>query len=194
MPVSINIKKTELLSEDKYVLKKVTFERQNRHGKWQTHHNEVYDRGNAATILLYHAVNHTVLLVKQFRLPTYLNGNATGMMIECCAGVMEDESPEACAIREAVEETGYGVETADKIFEAYMSAGSITELVYFFTAKYEETNKVAEGGGLEEEKEDITVMELPFKKALDMIRTGEIKDAKTIMLLQYALINGLMPG
>lgn len=189
MSANIEITRTETLSDNKYPLKKVTFNRRTTGGEQQTQESEVYDMGNAATILLYHVKNKTVILTRQFRIPTYLNGNPTGMLIEACAGKMDDESPEECVRRETEEETGYKAENIQKIFEVYMSAGSVTEMLHFFTGTYSDEKKVSEGGGLKDEQEDIEVLEIPFEKALAMIYNGEIKDAKTIMLLQYAQIH-----
>ena len=183
---------TTVLSDNWYVLRKVTYEFLGRDGKWQQHAREAYDRGNGATILLYNKANQTVILTRQFRMPTYLNGNEDGYMIETCAGLLDKDNPEDCIRKETEEETGYKISAVQKVFEAYMSPGSVTEILYFFTAEYTKDMKVSDGGGLEEETEHIEVLELPFTKALDMVKTGEIKDAKTIMLLQYAQINRLL--
>jgi GDP-mannose pyrophosphatase NudK len=183
---------TTVLSDNWYVLRKVTYEFLGRDGKWQAQSREAYDRGNGATILLYNKANQTVILTRQFRMPTYLNGNEQGYMIETCAGLLDKDNPEDCIRKETEEETGYKISSVQKAFEAYMSPGSVTEILYFFTAEYTKDMKVSDGGGLEEETEHIEVLELPFIKALDMVKTGEIKDAKTIMLLQYAQINGLL--
>jgi GDP-mannose pyrophosphatase NudK len=183
---------TTVLSDNWYVLRKVTYEFLGRDGKWQQHSREAYDRGNGATILLYNKANQMVILTRQFRMPTYLNGNEHGYMIETCAGLLDKDNPEDCIRKETEEETGYKISSVQKAFEAYMSPGSVTEILYFFTAEYTKDMKVSDGGGLEEETEHIEVLELPFTQALDMVKTGEIKDAKTMMLLQYAQINGLM--
>jgi GDP-mannose pyrophosphatase NudK len=183
---------TTVLSDNWYVLRKVTYEFLGRDGKWQQHSREAYDRGNGATILLYNKANQTVILTRQFRMPTYLNGNEQGYLIETCAGLLDKDNPEDCIRKETEEETGYKISSVQKAFEAYMSPGSVTEILYFFTAEYTKDMKVSDGGGLEEETEHIEVLELPFTQALDMVKTGEIKDAKTMMLLQYAQINGLM--
>lgn len=183
--------KIDILSDNWYILKKATFEYRNKSGKWQVQQREAYDRGNGATILLYNRQNKTVVLTRQFRMPTYLNGNDTGMMIEACAGLLDTDSPEECIKREAEEETGYRITEVHKIFEAYMSPGSVTEIIHFFTGEYSREMKVSEGGGLASEHEEIEVLEFPFAEALNMISDSRIKDAKTIMLLQYARINGL---
>lgn len=181
----------QLLSNNWYKLEKLSFEYQRDDGSWETQSREAYDRGNGAAILLYNKKNRTVILTRQFRMPTYINGNDSGMMIEVCAGLLDGDHPEDCIKKETEEETGYKLEKVEKVFESYMSPGSVTEILYFFIGSYEEKMKIGEGGGAEEETENIEVLELDFEKALEMIRTGEIKDAKTIMLLQYAKINGL---
>jgi len=189
---NITILNTEILSNNWYTLKKVTFETNLRNGTTTVQHREAYDRGNGATILLYNKVSKTVILTRQFRLPTFINGNPSGLLIECCAGLLDKDNPEDCIRRETEEETGYRLTAVKKVFEAYMSPGSVTELLYFFVAEYDKNMKVHEGGGIEEEDENIEVLELPFSTALNMIGTGEIKDGKTIMLLQYAAINRLI--
>lgn len=192
MSANVVIQQTKILSDESHPLKKITYEITDRHGKRQTQESEVYERGNASTVFLYNTGKKTVILTRQFRLPTFINGNPDGMLIECCAGMLEEESPEECVKREAIEETGYKAENVQKIFEAYMSAGAVTELLHFFTAQYSEQTRIYEGGGLEAEHEDVDVLELPFEMALAMISSGEIKDAKTIMLLQYAVIHQLL--
>lgn len=183
---------TEILSNNWYTLRKITFDYLKKDGNWQTQTREAYDRGNGAAILLYNKENRTVVLTRQFRMPTYINGNETGMMIEVCAGLLDEHEPEDCIRRETEEETGYKIKDVHKVFEAYMSPGSVTEILYFFTAEFSKEMKMTDGGGLEHEEEDIDVLELPFEQAFSMIGTGEIKDAKTIMLLQYAHINNLL--
>lgn len=188
----ITIQKTELLSDNWYILNKVTFDYQEENSPVETHTREVYDRGNGAAILLYNPIEKNVILTRQFRLPSYLNGNKTGMMIEVCAGLLDQDNPEQCIIRETEEETGYRITAVQKVFETYMSPGAVTEILYLFVGEYNASMKVNEGGGLDTEQEHIEVMELPFDKAYAMIETGEIKDAKTVMLLQYAKINKLI--
>ena len=188
----ITIEKTELLSDNSYLLNKVTYNYQEENKSVETHIREVYDRGNGAAILLYNSSQKTVILTRQFRLPSYLNGNKTGMMIEVCAGLLDQDHPEQCIIRETEEETGYRIAKVQKVFETYMSPGAVTEILYLFVGEYDETMKVHEGGGLDAEQEHIEVMELPFDQVYAMIATGEIKDAKTVMLLQYAKINELV--
>jgi len=182
----------EVLSSNWYTLKKYTFDYQRVDGNWERQSREAYDRGNGAVILLYSRERQMVLLTRQFRMPTYVNGNESGMLIEACAGLLDRDNPEDCIKRETEEETGYKITDVEKIFEAYMSPGSVTEILYFFVAEYSEDMKVSEGGGSAQEQENIEVMELPFQEALYMVKTGEIKDAKTIMLLQYAQLNQLL--
>ena len=185
----ITIQKTELLSNNWYVLNKVTFDYKMEDHDSETQVREVYDRGNGAVILLYNLTKKTVVLTRQFRLPTYLNGNTSGMVIEACAGLLDAENPEECIIRETEEETGYRLSSVKKVFQSYMSPGSVTEILHFFIGEYHPNMKVSEGGGLAEEHENIEVLEYPFNEAYQMIASGEIIDAKTIMLLQYAKIN-----
>lgn len=188
MPEHVNIHKVEVLSDDWYVLKKTTFDYLRHDGTWQRQSRETYDRGNGATILLYNLVKATVILVKQFRFPTYVNGLDDGLLIETAAGLLDDASPEACIKKEVEEETGYQVAHVDKVFEAYMSPGSVTEKLYFFVAEYEAIHH-GEGGGIAEEGEDIEVLELAFDQSMQMVADGTIQDAKTIMLLQYAALH-----
>jgi len=188
----INILQTEILSDNWYTLNKVTYSALKKDGTTETQSREAYDRGNGAVILLYNQLSNTVILTRQFRLPTYINGNETGMLIEACAGLLDNDNPEDCIKRETEEETGYKISRVEKIFEAYMSPGSVTEILYFFIAEYSNEMKITDGGGLEEEGENIEVLELSFEETLKMIDRGEIKDAKTIMLLQHLRIKGIM--
>ncbi|HCA09870.1 GDP-mannose pyrophosphatase NudK [Chryseobacterium sp.] len=184
----INIIKTEILSDNWYTLNKVTYTIAKKDGTTETQSREAYDRGNGAVILLYNKTSGTVILTRQFRLPTFINGNATGMLIEACAGLLDNDNPEECIKRETEEETGYKISKVEKVFEAYMSPGSVTEILHFFIAEYSSEMKITDGGGLEEEGEHIEVLELSFEDTLSMIDSGEIMDAKTIMLLQYLRI------
>jgi nudix-type nucleoside diphosphatase (YffH/AdpP family) len=188
----INILQTEILSDNWYTLNKVTYSVLKKDGTTETQSREAYDRGNGAVILLYNQLSNTVILTRQFRLPTYINGNETGMLIEACAGLLDNDNPEDCIKRETEEETGYKISRVEKIFEAYMSPGSVTEILYFFIAEYSNEMKITDGGGLEEEGENIEVLELSFEETLKMIDRGEIKDAKTIVLLQHLRIKGIM--
>lgn len=178
------IRAIEVLSDNWYKLQKVIFDFKTKSGEWETISREAYDRGNGATILLYNVEQKTVILTRQFRMPTYLNGNETGMLIEACAGLLDEDNAEDAIRRETEEETGYHIHDVKKIYEAYMSPGSVTEILYFFIAEYTADQKRSKGGGVDED-EDIEVLELDFGQALDMVKSGEIKDAKTIMLLQY---------
>ncbi len=189
---NVTITNTAILSDNWYILKKVTYSISKKDGSAETQSREAYDRGNGAVILLYHKTLKTVILTRQFRLPTFINGNQDGMLIEACAGLLDNDHPEECIKRETEEETGYKISNAEKIFEAYMSPGSVTEILHFFIAEYSHDMKIADGGGLEEEGEHIEVLELPFEKALEMTDSGEIRDAKTIMLLQHLRIKGIL--
>lgn len=186
MNPKINIIKKEVLSAQKYNLSKYVFEYQEPGKEKQTQTREVFDRGNGAAILLYDLNRKTILLTRQFRLPTYLNQNPGGMLIEACAGLLEQEDPKECIIRETREETGYHITDAQKVYELYVTPGAVTELMYLFVAEYTPEMKLSGGGGLKEENENIENIELVFSEALKMVRNGEIKDAKTVVLLQYA--------
>lgn len=187
MNPTIEVLKTEVLSDNWYVLRKVTFRLQRSNGEWQTQSREAYDRGNGATILLYNLESRTVILTRQFRLPTYVNGNTSGMLIEACAGLLDADNPQDAITREVREETGFEILKARKVMEAYMSPGSVTEILYFFVAEYSNAQRANSGGGVEEE--DIEVMEISFDSALAKVASGEIRDGKTIMLLQYAAMH-----
>ena len=180
----------ELLSDNWYTLKKYTFELQRSDGVWQAQSREAYDRGNGAVILLYNKAKGTVVLTRQFRLPVYINGHH-GLLIEAAAGLLDHASPETRIIAEAEEETGFKVAAIEKVFEAYMSPGSVTEKLYFFIAEYADENRSGTGGGLADEGEDIQVLEWPFETALAAIRSGEIQDAKTIMLIQHLALQSV---
>lgn len=184
--------KTELLSDNYYTLNKLTFDYQLRNGEWVTQMRECYDRGDGAGILLYNKEKGTVILTKQFRMPTFLNDNKEGLLIEICAGMLDKDHPEACIIRETEEEVGYRLKEVKKVFEAYSSPGVLTEKMHFFIGEYTDAMKVSDGGGVDTEHEDIEVLELPFEKAIYMLNNGEINDTRTIVLLQYALIHKLL--
>jgi nudix-type nucleoside diphosphatase (YffH/AdpP family) len=188
----IEIKETTLLSDNWYVLNKVTFNYKKQNDKVESHIREVYDRGNGAGILLYNTDKKTVVLTRQFRLPTYMNGNKSGMMIEVCAGLLDKDNAEEAIIRETEEETGYRLKNVQKVIETYMSPGSVTEILYLFVGEYDESMKVSDGGGLDAEQENIEVLEYTFDEAYAMIESGEITDAKTILLLQHAKIKNLI--
>ncbi|KXU85318.1 GDP-mannose pyrophosphatase [Caballeronia megalochromosomata] len=183
----VRVLKTEILSEDWYVLRKVTFDFQRRDGAWQRQSRETYDRGNGATILLRDRKTGNVLLTRQFRMPAFVNGH-DGMLIESPGGLLDDASPEERIRAEVEEETGYRVHHVEKIFEAFMSPGSVTEKLYFYIGDYDSSMRVSAGGGVVEEGEEIETIEVPLQTAMQMIERGEIMDGKTIMLLQYAAL------
>lgn len=183
---------TEILSNNWYTLNKVTYEYQRKNGSWQQQTREAYDRGNGAAVLLYNKEKRSVILIRQFRLPSFINGNPDGMLIEVCAGLLDADQPEDCVRREAEEETGYKISDVRKVFEVYMSPGSVTEVLHLFVAEYTSNMRIADGGGIEHEQEEIEVLEVSLSEAMNMIASGEIKDAKTIMLLQYAMLHQLV--
>lgn len=186
----VNIIESQVLSHDWYLLKKITFDYLRNNGDWQRQIREVYDRGNGAAILLFNRERKTVVLTRQFRLPVFVNGH-DGLLIEVAAGLLEGSAPEERIRAEAEEETGYRVHHVQKVFESYMSPGSVTEKLHFFIAEYDASSKVGEGGGLAEETEELEVLEWRFDEALDAFYRGEICDAKTIMLLQYAAMKNI---
>ncbi|MGU3523718.1 GDP-mannose pyrophosphatase NudK [Enterobacteriaceae bacterium C23F] len=190
MAVNITLIKDKILSENYFVLRNITYDLTRKDGEVIRHKREVYDRGNGATILLYNPGKKTVVLVRQFRVATWVNGNADGRLIETCAGLLDDDEPEACIRKEAVEETGYQVKDVRKVFELYMSPGGVTELVHFFIAEYDDALRANAGGGVEDE--DIDVLEMPFAQALAMVKSGEIRDGKAVILLQYLQNAALM--
>ena len=189
----VHIKNKEVVSSDHALLQKVRFDLENGQGKRMEQEREVYDHGNAVAVLLYDREREKILLTKQFRLPTFLNGNPSGMLLEACAGIVEEgESPEATMKREILEETGYEIDDLEKVAEAYSSAGVLTEKLYLYTAVFSPELKKESGGGLEEEGEDIRLVEISFSRARDMLNSGEIMDAKTIILLQSLLIRKII--
>ena len=187
----VRVVEEKLLSDDWFILKKTSFEYQRRDGSWQLQHRETYDRGDGAVLLLYHRERATVILTRQFRFPAYVNGCSDGMLIEACAGLLDGDDAATCIRREAEEETGYRVTTPHKVFEAYMSPGSVTEKLHFFMAEYTDQHRVHAGGGAFQEGEDIEVLEVPLREALEMVHSGQIQDGKTIMLLQHAALHGV---
>jgi nudix-type nucleoside diphosphatase (YffH/AdpP family) len=189
----VRILDTTVLSNDWYVLKKTTFDFLRSDGVWQRQSRETYDRGNGATILLFNRDRQTVVLTRQFRLPAFVNGH-DGMMIEVAAGLLDNASPEERIRAEAEEETGYRVQNVQKVFEAYMSPGSVTEKLHFFVAEYDASARVGRGGGVEAEGEDLEVIEWTLSEALQAVSRGDIVDAKTIMLLQFAALNHVLDG
>jgi nudix-type nucleoside diphosphatase (YffH/AdpP family) len=191
MSPAVRVLSVEVLADDWFVLKKTTFEIERRDGTWQLCSRETYDRGNGAVLLLFDRTRGTVVLTRQFRFPAYVNGCADGMLIECCAGLLDGEDAHTCIRREAEEETGFRVRRPRKLFEVYMSPGSVTEKLHFFAAEYAAGDRVGAGGGDAREGEDIEVIELPLAEALRMIGQGRIEDGKTILLLQHAALVGL---
>lgn len=187
---NVTITASEVLSDNWYILKRITFDFRKRNGEVAVQTREVYDRGNGATVMLYNKEQRSVIVVNQFRLPTFVNGNESGMLIEACAGLLDRDNPEDCIRREIEEETGYRITSIKKISEAYMSPGSVTELLHFFIAEYADSMKVTDGGGIEQE--DIEVMEIKFDAALMMVELGVIKDAKTILLLYYLKLHNIL--
>lgn len=186
----IRVRETRLLSDNWYVLRTTTFDWRRRDGTWQTQSREHYDRGNGAVLLPYNLANRTVLLVKQFRYPAFVNGH-DDLLIEAAAGLLDDAEPEVRIRAEVEEELGYRLGAVRKVFEAFMSPGSVTEILHFFIAEYDATMRVGAGGGHPDEGEDIEVLELPIAEALAMIGDGRIRDAKTIMLLQHLALQTL---
>ncbi|MDG2150769.1 MAG: NUDIX domain-containing protein [Polaribacter sp.] len=186
-----NIKKT-LLSDNYYTLYKLNFDYQMPDETWVHQMREVYERGHGAGVLLYNTTKKTVILVKQFRMPSFLNDKKDGFLIEIPAGILDEDNPEQCILRETEEETGIRLKSVKKIYEGYSSPGVLTEKMHFFTGEYTDDMKVSMGGGLASESEDIEVLEVPFKEAIDMLENGNIIDTRTIVLLQYAQIHKLL--
>lgn len=180
----------EILSDAWYRLYRYRFEYLRSDGSWEHQSREVYDRGNGAAVLLYDLERQTVLLVCQFRIPTYVNGNMEGMLTEVCAGVLDEDDPETAIRREILEETGYRIETLEKIGEVYTSPGAVTELLHLYMAPYTLQMKAQSGGGNPDETEDIALLEYSFTRVCEMLRNAEIKDAKTLILLQHAGLFG----
>jgi nudix-type nucleoside diphosphatase (YffH/AdpP family) len=187
----INVLNSTILSDDYYLLKKTTFEIRRRDGSWQSCTRETYDRGNGACILLYDPARGTVLLTRQFRYPAYANGHADPL-IEVCAGLLDEHDPETAIVKEAAEECGVTVANPARVFECFMSPGSVTEKLTFFVATYSPQSRIGDGGGVAHEGEDIEALEMKLSEALKMVADGRICDAKTIMLLQYAALNIFM--
>lgn len=187
----VRINDSKILSDDWYTLKKYSFDLRRQNGEWQQQNREVYDRGNGATILLYNRAKRTVILTRQFRFPVFVNGH-DGYLIEAAAGLLDNMDPENRIKAEAEEETGYRIDNVQKVFEAFMSPGSVTEKLYFYIAEYQADDKVSQGGGIEAEGEDIEVLELTLDDALASIASGRIVDAKTIMLLYHVALKGVL--
>lgn len=187
----VRIVEERLLSDNWFVLKTTRFDYLRRDGTWQSQQRETYDRGNGAVLLLFNAVRGTVVLTRQFRFPAFVNGCADGMLVEACAGLLDGDDALTCIRREVAEETGFAVRAPRKLFEAYMSPGSVTEKLHFFAAEYDDSDRISAGGGDAAEGEDIEVLEMQLDQALQMVASGAIEDGKTIMLLQHAALRGL---
>lgn len=185
---AIEVLKDETLSKNWYHLRNVTFNYTGSNGQTKTLKREVYDRGNGATILLYDPKRDSVILVRQFRMPAHLNGHS-GWLLETPAGLLDGDNPTEAIRREVVEETGYVVKDVLPVFQSFMSPGAVTEIIHFFAAVIDVTERAEEGGGAAHEDEDIEVLEVPLAEAMAMIETGDICDGKTIMLLQWAMLN-----
>lgn len=190
MSIKIEVIKDKILSDNYFILRNITYDLSRNNSDPIRHKREVYDRGNGATMLLYNRDKKTVVLTRQFRVATWVNGNPDGMLIETCAGLLDADEPEVCARKEAMEETGYLVGEVEKLFELYMSPGGVTELIYFYIAEYTDAQREFAGGGIDDE--DIDVLEIPFSRALEMIKSGEIRDGKTVILLQQLQLRRMM--
>jgi GDP-mannose pyrophosphatase NudK len=188
----VRIERVDVLSDNWYHLCKYTFTYRRRDGTEQRQEREAYDRGNGAAILLYNRQRGTIILTRQFRLPAFVNGHPDGMLLEAPAGLLDDDDPTTAIRREAEEETGYRIADVKEVLQAYMSPGSVTERLHFFTAEYTSADRVSAGGGHEGEGEDIEVIEVTLENALAMVERGEIVDAKTIMLLYHARLKALI--
>lgn len=184
----------ETLSEAWYTLYRFTYEYLRSDGSWDTQQREAYDRGNGAAALLYDPVRQRVVLTRQFRLPTYINGNEDGFLTEVCAGLLDGDAPEACMKREILEETGYAVEAVEKIAEVYTSPGAVTEKLFLYQAQYNPEMKRESGGGVAEESEDIQILEWSYAQVFEALQKGLINDAKTVILVQHALVFGPLKG
>lgn len=190
MSIKIEVIKDKILSDNYFILRNITYDLYRNEAEAIRHKREVYDRGNGATMLLYNRDKKTVVLTRQFRVATWVNGNPDGMLIEACAGLLDADEPEVCARKEAIEETGYEVGEVEKVFELYMSPGGVTELIHFYMAEYSDAQRDNAGGGIDDE--DIDVLEIPFLQALEMVASGEIRDGKTVILLQQLQLRGVM--
>ncbi|OAT30661.1 GDP-mannose pyrophosphatase [Buttiauxella brennerae ATCC 51605] len=190
MSIKIEVIKDKILSDNYFILRNITYDLYRNEAEAIRHKREVYDRGNGATMLLYNRDKKTVVLTRQFRVATWVNGNPDGMLIEACAGLLDADEPEVCARKEAIEETGYEVGEVEKVFELYMSPGGVTELIHFYMAEYSDAQRDNAGGGIDDE--DIDVLEIPFRQALEMVASGEIRDGKTVILLQQLQLRGIM--
>ncbi len=186
----VQMKRVELLSDNWGTLKKYTYDFMKRDGTLERHTREVYDRGNGAVVLPYDPVRGTVLLTRQFRLPAHVTGHDP-MLIEACAGLLDDNDAETTARKETEEELGYRLRDIERVFDVFMSPGSVSERLVFFIAVYDASDRVSAGGGHEDEGEDIEVLEMTLDDALSRVDRHEIADAKTVMLLQHLRLKGL---
>ncbi len=182
----VRINRVDVLSDNWYTLRRIDFDYRSADGSWRSRQREAYDRGNGATVLLIDWTRETVVLTRQFRVPAYMNAHPDGMLIETPAGLLDDDDAETAIRREVEEETGYRVSDISHLFELYMSPGSVTERVSFFAAEYDQTDRVAEGGGVEAEGEEIEVVEVTLDEALTQVTNRHIVDGKTVLLLQWA--------
>jgi nudix-type nucleoside diphosphatase (YffH/AdpP family) len=183
----------EVLSDAWYKLYRYRFEYLRQDGTWDAQSREVFDRGNGAAVLMYDPSRKCVLLTKQFRMPTALNGNSDGMLLEVCAGVLDEEDPEMAIRREIFEETGYNIAQVSKIGSVYTSPGAVTEILHLFMAEYYPHLQVHSGGGNPQESEDIVLVEYSYSEIRDFVKNGQCRDAKTLILLQHALLFGPLP-
>ncbi|RPE32035.1 NUDIX domain-containing protein [Kitasatospora cineracea] len=191
----VRVREVELTSQGWHVLRRTTFDYRGRDGRWTTQQRETYDRGNGAAVLPYDAARGTVLLTRQFRYPAYVNGHPDGMLVEAAAGLLDADDPVTAVRRESLEELGVELGPLTHVLDAYMSPGSVTERLHCYAAPYRPADRTGRGGGLAEDGEDIEVLELPFAEALAMTRDGRIADGKTVLLLQWAALDGpFAPG
>jgi nudix-type nucleoside diphosphatase (YffH/AdpP family) len=186
----VRVVDVELLAAGWHVLRRTTLDYLDSSGRWSRQQRETYDRGNGATVLLYDRERRMVLLTRQFRFPVYVNGHPDGMLVETAAGLLDDDDPETAIRREAAEETGVDVGELEHVFDVFMSPGSVTERIHFFAASYDSGSRDGELAGLADEGEEIEILELDIDEAIGMIRDGRIQDAKAIMLLQWAVLEG----
>ncbi|MFH8381326.1 NUDIX domain-containing protein [Kitasatospora sp. NPDC018058] len=184
------VRDMELTSQGWHVLRRTTFDYRRRDGRWVTQQRETYDRGNGAVVLPYDAERGRIPLTRQFRYPADVNDHPDGMLVEAAAGLLDADDPPAAIRRESAEELGVTLGPLTHVLDAYMSPGSVTERLHFHAAPYTPADRTGAGGGIEEDCEDIEVLELPFGDALAMVRDGRITDGKTILLLQWAALDG----
>jgi nudix-type nucleoside diphosphatase (YffH/AdpP family) len=189
----IRIKSVEILSDDWAKLTKTTFDYRRNDGSWETQIRQTYDRGDGAVILPFDRERSTVLLVRQFRYPAFVTGHPEPL-IEACAGLLDDHDPETAIRKEAEEELGCRLRDVRRLYTPYMSPGSVTERLSFFTAEYRPADRISDGGGAADEGEDIEVLEIMLDEALAQVRDGRIIDAKTIMLIQHLKLEMLERG